>query len=189
MAFELDKKNCLSKTDKSKKGDIDLHIRKLCDTINALPNFYTTSSCSGRTVLISVPASGRKQDSEWMLCSHDPVSIKQVNSALSTLKQEDIWFRFEPPILHVCAKTIDNAGALLNIVYSLGFKRSGIMSVGKKNVIEMMATERIDCPVVKGGKKLIDDDYLELLVNEANKKLAAGHAKIGKVTKALMQSR
>ncbi len=51
-SFVQQKKSTLSKLDKSSKGDWDKKIVNLCEKINSLENFYTTSSCSGRIVLI-----------------------------------------------------------------------------------------------------------------------------------------
>ena len=46
MNFDKEKKEFLSKKDKSRKGSIDNKIKKLVNKINSLPDFYTTSSCS-----------------------------------------------------------------------------------------------------------------------------------------------
>ena len=46
------KKSILSKPDKSSKKSWDKKIIKLCDKINLSENYYTTSSCSGRIVLM-----------------------------------------------------------------------------------------------------------------------------------------
>ncbi len=52
MAFEKEKNDFLNKIDKSKKKKIGKKISKLVDYINSLNNHYTSSSCSGRILLI-----------------------------------------------------------------------------------------------------------------------------------------
>ncbi|MBW2966012.1 hypothetical protein KY342_02835, partial [Candidatus Woesearchaeota archaeon] len=52
MQFENQKKTFLKKIDKSKKGGIDKEIIPLVNKINNSRNYYTTSSCSGRIVLL-----------------------------------------------------------------------------------------------------------------------------------------
>ena len=69
MTFENDKKTFLMKVDKSKKGEIDDRVISLMKTINALPDFYTTSSCSGRVYLWQ--GTGKKNETEWIKVSHD----------------------------------------------------------------------------------------------------------------------
>jgi len=50
--FSKRKKDVLSKIDKSSKGGFDEKIVKLCEKINRLDNYYTTSSCAGRVVIM-----------------------------------------------------------------------------------------------------------------------------------------
>ena len=51
MAFDNEKKTYLPKADKSKKGDLDTKIIPLLNKFNSLPDYYTTSSCSGRVYI------------------------------------------------------------------------------------------------------------------------------------------
>ncbi len=170
MTFESDKKTTLNKIDKSKKGSIDKPIKPLINKINKNPNFYTTSSCSGRIVLLSKPST-KKQDINWLFKSHKKVSLKQISSALSSLPNSPVWFRFEPLILHITAKNIKNAQSLINKARSIGFKRSGIQSTKNKTAVEIASTEIISTIIADKGKLLVSDDYLKRLVKEANKKL------------------
>jgi tRNA wybutosine-synthesizing protein 3 len=188
MVFDLDKKNALSKVDKSKKGSIDEPIKKLCASINYLPNFYTTSSCSGRIVLLSTSKSGKKNESQWLLASHVEISFDDLKSALKGSERCDMFFRFEPPILHIACRSVEDASAILKLVYNQGFKRSGIISVGRKNIVEMVSTERIDVPLTKEGKLMVDDDYIAFLVEESNKKLLSSHKKLEKIFAEIKKS-
>ncbi|KAI9313686.1 methyltransferase TYW3-domain-containing protein [Dichotomocladium elegans] len=66
--------------DKSPKGFIDAPILNLIHIINQHPDYYTTSSCSGR---IAIYCEGLDPDSDktttkggtWLYVSHDPVAI------------------------------------------------------------------------------------------------------------------
>lgn len=53
MNFSKQKQESLTKIDNSKKGSIDVDIKELVDLINKNPDYYTTSSCSGRIVVLS----------------------------------------------------------------------------------------------------------------------------------------
>ena len=75
--FEKEKKDFLIKKDKSKKGIIDKEIKSLIDFINSLDNYYTTSSCSGRIMLL-IKKSDKKQDSSWLFSSHQKIHSMQV---------------------------------------------------------------------------------------------------------------
>lgn len=50
--FKQWKKQCLNKLDLSKKGNIDEDIKTLVSFLNNSDNYFTTSSCSGRIILI-----------------------------------------------------------------------------------------------------------------------------------------
>ena len=52
MDFENNKRTFLAKTDKSKKGGIDEKILPLVSKINLSKDYYTTSSCAGRIILV-----------------------------------------------------------------------------------------------------------------------------------------
>lgn len=50
--FHQWKKLCLNKLDLSKKGSVDEDIEQVVSLINSREEFFTTSSCSGRVILI-----------------------------------------------------------------------------------------------------------------------------------------
>ena len=50
--FSTEKARVLSKVDLSRKGSVDEPIAELVSYINALEDFYTTSSCSGRLAVL-----------------------------------------------------------------------------------------------------------------------------------------
>ncbi|MBW2964359.1 hypothetical protein KY363_02770 [Candidatus Woesearchaeota archaeon] len=186
MPFDSDKRSALNKEDQSRKGSIDNHIKPLCDLINSRKDFYTTSSCSGRTVVIKLPQSGRKNESEWLYVSHDKADKESIQDSLRDLPEDEVWFRYEPFILHVAAKDISSAARLLKTVQSLGIKRSGIISIGdEKVVIEIIGSERIDTIISKENHLLVSDDYLALLVGKANRKWEQNIEAIGRLYEAI----
>ena len=50
--FSSEKARVLSKVDLSRKGGVDEPVAELVSYINSLKDFYTTSSCSGRLVVL-----------------------------------------------------------------------------------------------------------------------------------------
>lgn len=192
MTFSNDKKMVLSKQDKSKKGCFDSAIIPLLDAINAHPAFYTSSSCSGRILLLTTPVSGRKDEVAWLFSTHNVVVLEQLSTALSSLKTAPVapvWFRMEGFILHVCCKTIEDAMKLVLLARDAGIKRSGIISAtGRKISVEIIDTERLDCPIADKGSLLVPEEYLHYLLECANKKLKRTQEKIKKVKEAFSAS-
>ena len=50
--FNKEKRDFLVKNDKSKKKSIDIGVKKLVKRVNSSANYFTTSSCSGRILLL-----------------------------------------------------------------------------------------------------------------------------------------
>jgi tRNA wybutosine-synthesizing protein 3 len=190
FSFLHSKKVFLSKLDKSKKGSIDKKIEGLCNKINKSKKYYTTSSCSGRIVIIKIGK--KKNEYEWLYTSHEKIIKKEFNKIEDIFKEiwEDnkllntCWIRFEPAILHVSCATIGDAQQLLDLARNTGFKLSGIISA-KKNVVEIRASERLDIPL----SVVLDVFALDTAIIEANKKLDETHNKIKKLTAKLSSLR
>ena len=79
--FDKRKKDVLSKLDKSHKNEWDEKIKKLCDKINAEKRYYTTSSCSGRAILMI--EQDRKDKNLFISVYHDKISLKQLKKDLA----------------------------------------------------------------------------------------------------------
>jgi len=174
----------LLKKDKSKKKGIDKEIKPLIDFINSLDNYYTTSSCSGRIVLL-VKKSDKKQDNSWLFCSHSKVNFNQIKNRLKKLPKYPIWFKQESAILHICCKTIEDAQYLVDIARYAGFKRTGIQSTRKKVNVEIGSSDVIDAIIAEKGGLLITEDYFKVLIREANKKLEKNKGKIKRFYKEI----
>jgi len=85
MTFQKEKEEFLSKKDKSKKGSIDKKIKKLVNKINSLEDFYTTSSCSGRVLLLAIPQSNKKNKVQYLFCSHKKIKHNNIKKTLKTI--------------------------------------------------------------------------------------------------------
>lgn len=153
--FSKEKKDFLNKKDKSTKGSWDKEILDLLNFINSLEDYYTTSSCSGRIVLISEQD---KKESKWLFVSHSPVSELKIN--------ERCWFLQESPIIHIRCRSLESAAKLIDIACGVGLKKSGVISLSNITV-EIRGNERIECPV----DEKLSDEFVNRLVDEGNKKL------------------
>jgi tRNA wybutosine-synthesizing protein 3 len=191
MDFEKEKKDFLTKKDKSKKGCIDSKIKKLVKRINSFEDCYTTSSCSGRILLLTIPASNKKNEVKYLFCSHEKIRYDELKKIIKSKKLPKciVWFRVEPVILHIACKNINCARKLLNLARNIGFRRSGVISIRKsKIVLELVSTEKIDAIVSKNGKIVIGEDYFKVIVKEGNRKLEKTWRKIDRLYKGLKVS-
>ena len=177
--FQNQKKTFLEKTDKSIKKEIDKEIFRLVEKINKKENYYTTSSCAGRILLME----GEKKPSKWIYISHQCADALEITRIIKEYAgKKDIWFRIEPMILHVRCKDLESAQLLVNASRNLGFKRTGIQST--KNIfVEISSSEIINAIVIKNGAQIVDENYLKTIVEEANTKLKQNAEKINKLAK------
>jgi len=167
MTFLNQKKTYLAKSDKSKKGDRDVKIIPLLETINALPEYYTTSSCSGRTYLWK--GTGKKSETQWLKVSHDLINADFFDCAE---KKELVWLRLESVILHVACKDLEAAHALLEKARRF-YKKSCILSASSKIMVEIRGSEFMEMPLYKDGKLLFSGDFswLKELINSKLEKM------------------
>jgi len=181
--FSNQKNSFLSKPDKSGIGGIDEAIRPLINIINKSQDYYTTSSCAGRIILMI--ETGKKLENVFVFSSHFKIRKSQIENALRLDKRARsslIYMKAEPCILHVACRTIGHAERLVNIARQSGWKKSGIIGIKPERVMaELVSTEILATPVHEHGKLLFDESYLNILVHEANQKLAKTREKIKKL--------
>jgi tRNA wybutosine-synthesizing protein 3 len=183
-SFLQRKSAVLSKLDKSSAGKWDKKIVSLCEKINISEEFYTTSSCSGRIVLMLDQE--RKSPNLFLRVWHESISLSELKKFLKENSEKGlIKFKLEPPILHIACKDLEVTSRLLEKANHNGFKRSGILSAGRNIVLELNSTERLEFPILNKGKILVDEPFLELVVKQANQKLKKGWERIEKLRKVI----
>ena len=144
MDFELHKKNILSKDDKSRKGSWDEKIAGLCNKLNSIPEYCTTSSCSGR-LLVTKPGI-RKHETKYLFVTHDIVKINDIIGYIQSPIEGSV-IQVQSAILHVACKTLDSALLLMQKARDNGFRRSGIISINPI-VVEIVSDNTIHYPLL-----------------------------------------
>lgn len=187
MGFEETKKRQLEKIDLSNEGSWDVKIAPLCNKINKMKNYYTTSSCAGRIVLLKGEI--EKLPDKFLFKSHKKVSLNELMKAIEAIIDKGymglVEFKQSPSILHVAARTLEDAQNIVDKAKFCGWKHSGIMSTKKRFMVELHSTEHIDFPIIDNGKVLVGVDMLKISLEQANMRLVRVWAKIEKLKKML----
>jgi tRNA wybutosine-synthesizing protein 3 len=178
-SFKQRKKDVLSKVDKSFIGKWDKKVLDVCKKINSLENYYTTSSCSGRIMIIK--DFEEKKAGLFKFVSHELVDFEEFIEEVNKIKKGNFKFKQEAVILHVACKDLESAEKLLVKSFSAGFKRSGIISLGKNIIVEINSTERLEFPLIKNGKFLGNEYFFREILKKANFNLKKGWSKILKL--------
>ncbi|KAM4623321.1 tRNA wybutosine-synthesizing protein 3 homolog [Polymixia lowei] len=173
-AFSQWKKQCLNKLDSSKKGSVDVDIVHIVSLFNSCENYFTTSSCSGRIILIDgAPESSevQKQNCVWLFVSHQKCNSEDLMSGLSR-SSGDAVLKFEPFVLHVQCRRLEDAQLVHSVAVNSGFRNSGLtVSKTGKIITAVRSTHGLEVPLSHQGKLLVSQDYIHFLAQVANQKM------------------
>ncbi|MEA2032177.1 MAG: hypothetical protein U9N41_01165 [Euryarchaeota archaeon] len=187
MRFEEQKKRAVARL---QIGGADEEVAGIIEKINSLEGFFTTSSCSGRIVLISIPEIGAKREAKFIGKWHrPPVSRGEVQEAIKlkgrmgSTEEKEIWLLSQSPILHVACKDLEKAKLLLKIAIASGFKYSSIKAIANsegngKVMVEIVSTERMDVPLGKDDVMFCSESHMDFILSKANFMLERGKGKL-----------
>ncbi|MFH1182572.1 MAG: tRNA wybutosine-synthesizing 3 family protein [Candidatus Woesearchaeota archaeon] len=183
--FEKEKNDFLRKTDKSRKGSVDMQVSKLVKLINSNESYYTTSSCAGRILLMEISKTGKKDDAKFIFAAHRKVAAKEILDALKAKTKNIVRLQQQNVILHIACKDLGSAAKILSAARDSGFMQSGIISLKNKVMAEIKNPEGISMIAKKGSKVLLDEEYLKIACVEMNEKLEGNYKRINKLHLAL----
>lgn len=177
--FLESKEKAIDALKKAKINDkVDKKILTILDLINKSNEFYTSSSCAGRIVLLEIPKIGDKRNAKFLGIWHRTIKSLDLLSALKQAKTGLLWIIAQPPIIHVSAKTANAADSLVKIANASGFKNTAFKSFRKNIVVEICSTERLDAPIGEDGVLFCNKYYLNLLVKLANEVILKSDLKL-----------
>ncbi|MCD6172083.1 MAG: hypothetical protein J7J36_06720 [Thermoplasmata archaeon] len=150
------------------ESKVDKKAISIIKKINEKSDFFTTSSCSGRIVVMELPSPGKKRKAKFLGKWHHEINEGDVYNAIKQAKNGEIWFFVHPPIFHVSAISIKSAKIMLNIAIQSGFKNSSIKAFNGRVTTEILSTEKMDVPIGKDGKLYVSNEYIKLLIEISN---------------------
>uniref|UniRef100_A0A8B9WJW8 tRNA wybutosine-synthesizing protein 3 homolog n=1 Tax=Bos mutus grunniens TaxID=30521 RepID=A0A8B9WJW8_BOSMU len=179
--FKRWKAQCLSKADLSRKGSVDEDVLEIVQLLNGQEQFFTTSSCAGRIILLDRSVNGsevQKQNCCWLLVTHKACVKDDVIVALQKAKGDAI-LKFEPLVLHVQCRQLQDAQILHSVAIDSGFRNSGI-TVGKrgKTMLAVRSTHGLEVPLSHQGKLMVTEEYINFLLKIANQKMEENKKRI-----------
>jgi len=152
------KSSTLAKLDEAASSDlVDKDVMPLLSFINSIDPLVTTSSCSGRFQLISVPRTGDKLSSRVIGKWHRTVDEDELREAIESWDGEgELHLLVQPLLVHVRARDIASGARLRGIAQECGLKFSTIRSIKLDPrgevppwgvVVEILGTERMEIPL------------------------------------------
>ena len=118
-------KKSLEKAIQEKKAD--KQIIPLCRFVSKTKNFFTSSSCAGRIILLQLPKGESKREACFHRKWHCVVKEKELWEGIDAETKGELWFKLDPFIFHVGANSLENAKKVLAAMTKAGVKRGGII--------------------------------------------------------------
>jgi tRNA wybutosine-synthesizing protein 3 len=161
------------------QGAVDSDAIPLLVLLNAKRDYYTTSSCSGRVQLAATPLPGEKRRMVVLAKWHRPIETRELKLALlSAEERNDLWLSVQGPILHVACRDQVSALHLLLASRRAGLKHSGILWIGRRVMVELTVSDRIETPLRLAGINVVSEEHLDLLVERVNAVLLRAKGKL-----------
>lgn len=156
----------LEKACTEKKADKE--ILPILSLINDSEECYTSSSCAGRIVLLEIPKIGDKKKARFLGKWHRTIEPNELEIAAKKAKNGLLWLIAQSPIIHIVTDTSEMADTIVKTAIASGFKNSGMKSIGRKIVVEVCSTERLDAPIGRDGILFCEKEYTQLLIDISN---------------------
>ena len=180
------KREALIKLDNAiSNNKVDKDILSLLKVINSSKDFYTTSSCSGRIILIELDEIGDKEGARILGKWHANINVENIIKSFNKYdKKSNVYFMVQSPIFHIVGGNLKKGLELCKIGLKSSFKYSNIKSIDKKDkvMVEILSSEQINVPIASNGIFFPSEDYLEFLVEEANLTLTKAKEKLVKLS-------
>lgn len=139
---------------------IQAPIEEMLAFLNGLPHFVSTSSCSGRVAVFCESSDHKKQTGHWAFVSHecvaDPAAVVAIVRRAS-MEWAAVSLKCEPLVLHMSCASLPEAQRLMKVVLGCGYKNSGML-VGKRIMVGVRSTLKLDIPVAMDGALLVSDE-------------------------------
>ncbi|MCR4335933.1 MAG: hypothetical protein NUV57_05370 [archaeon] len=166
------------------QGKVDEQMQGLCDYVILTKNYYTSSCCSGRIILLE-KRSDKKIDNFFHRKWHREIKKEELKEGFNEKVKGKLWFKVDPFILHIGCCDLEKANIILKAMKEAGVKRGGIMLAEKgKFMIELQGTEKMEFPLKNGKEEFIGEEQLLKILKEANEMLRKNYSRLEKLEKA-----
>lgn len=168
-------------------GYLDRDLLPVLIVVNKDVELYTTSSCSGRIVIVDSEYPWTRDGSNVIFKSHIPVKESEVLEIYEMKPFRRLWLIVNGPIIHIYSRSVQKAVKIIQIARSAGFKHSGILGASKRRgvFIELISGIYM-CQLLRTRDQLITrSDHIATLVEVYNSSLIDGKRRLSEFYKEL----
>ena len=180
QAFHDKKTLALSKLQEAiEDKKVDVEVLDLVHLINSYDQYYTTSSCAGRFVILSKGSFRGKYSSRFVFKTHSPpINKLEVQEALSLPFENYLYINVEPPTFHVACRTLEDAILLHQLAIDSNIGYSMFKTIKKSIVVEIRGTGNLAVPIAFESKLLVSEEYLTNVISLSNDILTSEQSRI-----------
>lgn len=166
------------------EGKADEKMIPIVDFIFSRKDFFTTSTCSGRILLIQLDEKETKKPKAFFAKWHSPPSFEQAWKAILKPSSNNLWFKQEPLVMVIGTNSLENAKKTMSICRNNGVKKAGIMSAEEgKFLVEIMGSHYLSFLAKEKNKILADREFFRKQFETACKKLEANQRLLERLEK------
>ncbi len=161
------------------KDLVDTPVIPFLLEVITIPDIYTSSSCSGRLLLLRGDEEENKKASSFVNRYHRLVTYGEIKRDIDNFNTGYLWLKIEPFIFHFATKGYNKAKQILDFSRERGLKKAGIISAKEgRFTCEVTHTVFLSTLIKIDKKQLVSDDYLKTIIEIANKKLETNFSKL-----------
>ena len=152
-------------------GYLDRELLPLILLINMDAELYSTSSCSGRLIVMDAETPWSREETSTIFKSHVPVKPGDLEFMYTLRHSKNLWLIVSGPIIHISALKAKRAMEVLRIARSSGFKHSGIMHVSttKGFFVELVTGIHVAQLIKTRDRVVVPKEELDVLVELFNR--------------------
>ena len=186
----INRKTALEKyQDARMKDEVDKDIISLLDFLNSTQKYYTTSSCSGRIVVMQIPQIGDKRNAKFLGKWHRYVKDEEVFNAIFQYHEGYLFLLVQSAIIHVVAEDMKSAKSIMKIALESGFKYTTIKNIDSTGVlVEILSTENLHIPLGENGVLQVSRENIKFFVKMANRTLRRIKRKLSNLERKIRNS-
>jgi tRNA wybutosine-synthesizing protein 3 len=170
-------------------GYLDRDLIPVLVMLNRDRDIYTTSSCSGRIVVVDGNVPWIRGETSVVFKSHIPITTSDLFFIYEKPPHRVYWLIVTGPIIHFSTTSFRKAVEILKRARSMGFKHSGIMHVSSSRgvFVELVTGVYITQLLRIKDKYTLTHEYLNHILLVFNKALIEGKLRLQKLYEELQK--
>ncbi|MDO8647515.1 MAG: hypothetical protein Q7R70_03805 [Candidatus Diapherotrites archaeon] len=167
-------------------GKVDERMIPLVEFIFSKPEYFTTTTCSGRILLLNLDSKELKKPDSFFAKWHEIPEFEEVWDSLGKKSSQDLWFKQESFVMVIGTTSLENAKKIMAICRNNGVKKAGIMACEEgRFLVEIMGSHYLSFLAKQDSKVIIEREFFEKQFETAVKKLKMNWQMLDKLEKAL----